>query len=179
MSKIGRQPIDISKLEVKINGQDVEYKGPKAAGVYTIHDDLTPTIQDKELLIAVKRDSRDANRLWGLHRALLANAIKGATEGFEQRVIITGLGYKAVVSGNKATFSLGYSHKIEFPLPDGVTLSVDKTGQKLTFASHDKALLGDVCGKVKKLRPTEPYKGTGIRLEGETYIQKQGKTKSA
>ena len=119
------------------------------------------------------------NRIWGLNRALLANNIQGCQQEFEKAVQINGLGFKAAVSGSKVVFSLGYSHKIDFELPKEVTLEVDKTGQKLMFRSSDKEMLGQVCSKVRALRPPEPYKGTGIKLESETIARKAGKTKAA
>ena len=99
-----------------------------------------------------------------MHRALLANKIKGIQQDFEKIVQINGLGFKAAVSGSKVVFSLGYSHKIDFNLPKDVTLEVDKTGQRLVFRSPDKEQLGQVCSQVRALRPPEPYKGTGIKL---------------
>jgi len=114
-----------------------------------------------------------------MHRALLANAIKGADVGFEKQLKIIGLGYKAALAGNKIVLSLGYSHKIDLPLPKEVSLKIDKTGQLLTFASHDKAMLGEICDKVRSFRTPEPYKGTGIRYTTEEVVRKAGKTKGA
>ena len=110
---------------------------------------------------------------------LLANAIHGVDKGFEKQLKIIGLGYKAVLSGKKIVLSLGFSHKIDVVLPEHVSLDIDKTGQLLTFKSHDKALLGAVCDKVRSFRPPEPYKGTGIRYVGENVARKAGKTKAS
>lgn len=181
MSKIGRKPIELKNASVEIKGQDVHYKGPKATGVYSLPNILTPVVEDGLLFIKASdagKKSKDLNRLWGLHRAILANKIKGADQGFEKKVEIIGLGFKAALSGSKITFSLGYSHKIDFDLPKEVVLEVDKSGQKLLFKSSDKELLGYVCSKVKSLRLPEPYKGTGIRVGDETILRKAGKTKS-
>ena len=180
MSKIGRKPIDITNVQVEVKGQEVHFKGSKDSGVYVLPDDLGAVIEEeKNLKLQVKKPSRDANRLWGLHRALLSNKIQGAHAEFEKLVEINGLGYKAAVSGQKVVFSLGYSHKVDFELPKDVSLSVDKTGQKLTFKSTNKELLGQVCGLVRSLRPPEPYKGTGIKLATEVVKRKAGKTKAA
>jgi large subunit ribosomal protein L6 len=179
MSKIGRKPIDIQDLQVEIVGQDVRYKGRRASGTYTLPEDLTAVKENNTLVIKPVKETRDTNRIWGLHRALLANALKGASAGFEKRIEIVGLGYKATVAGNKVTFSLGYSHKIDFDLPAGVALVVDKTGQSLTFSSHDRALLGNVCGRIKELRVVEPYKGTGIKGIDDLIFRKAGKTKAS
>lgn len=179
MSKIGRKVIDITGLQVEISGQSVKYKGPKSSGMYTLPQGLTAEVNNGQLSLVATSKTRDSNRIWGLHRALLANALKGASVGFQKAIEIVGLGYKAAVAGNKVTFSLGYTHKIDFPLPEGVSLAIDKTGQILTFSSANRELLGSVCGRVKELRRTEPYKGTGIKLVGETIVRKAGKTKSA
>lgn len=178
MSKIGRKPIDIENVVVEVKGQDVHYKGPNASGMHVVADELKPELHDKQLVLTAAKKSRDLNRLWGLHRALLANKIKGASEGFTKELHIVGLGYKAVLTGNKIVFSLGYSHKIDFELPKDVSLEIDKTGQKLKFKSPDKELVGFVCSKVKALRKPEPYKGTGIKLATETILRKAGKTKA-
>lgn len=179
MSKIGRKPIDVRDVKVEIKGQEVHYTGKQATGAYTLPESLQATVEGSSLLLTAKKSSRDAFRLWGLHRALLSNAIHGARKEFEKLVEINGLGFKAAPSGQNVVFSLGYSHKIDFTLPKGVSLSVDKTGQKLTFKSTDRALLGHVCGLVRSLRPPEPYKGTGIKLATEVLFRKAGKTKSS
>ena len=178
MSKIGRKPIDLENVAIEIKGQDVHYKGPNASGVYTIADMLKAEVNDNKLVLLPVKKTRDLNSMWGLHRALLANKIKGASQGFTKDIQIIGLGYKAALTGNKVVFNLGYSHKIDFVLPKDVTLDIDKSGQKLTFKSPDKELVGFVCSQVKAFRETEPYKGTGIKLSTETVLRKAGKTKS-
>lgn len=179
MSKIGRRPISLAGVNVTIKGNEVHYKGPRAAGIYVIPSDLQVAVKNDELLLTPNTESRELNRIWGMHRALISNEIKGAAEDFVKMVQINGLGYKAALSGSKIVFSLGYSHKIDFDLPTGVTLEVDKTGQKLTFKSADKGLLGHVCSQIRALRPPEPYKGTGIKFSTEVLVRKAGKTKSS
>lgn len=183
MSKIGRKPINIGDVAIEIAGQDIKYKGKKASGVYSLPDILEAKIEDKKLFITPVKDShrvnkRDINRLWGLNRALLANTIYGADVGFKRQLKINGLGYKAVVSGKKVVFSLGFSHKINFELPENIALEVDKTGQLLTFTSPDKELVGHVSSMIRALRPPEPYKGTGIKYVEEVIRRKAGKTKA-
>lgn len=180
MSKIGRKAIELGNVKIAIEGQLVKYEGLRATGVYNVPVELMIQKKDNELYLVPAKEGRDINRIWGLNRALLANCIKGAATGFTKQIEIVGLGYKAITgAGNKVTFSLGYSHKIEFSLPDGVSLTTDKTGQILTLVSSDRELLGSVCGKIKELRKIEPYKGTGIKLAGEFVMRKAGKTKSA
>lgn len=183
MSKIGRKPIDISGINVEIKNQEIRYKGPKSSGAYSLSDSFTPTVTSNELKVVPTKDAqtrlknRDLNREWGMHRALLSNMLLGSKNEFEKIVEINGLGYKAAQSGDKLVFTLGYSHKIDFLLPKGVTVSLDKTGQKLTLKSANKELLGEVCDKICDLRRPEPYKGTGIKVSTDIIVRKAGKTK--
>ena len=181
MSKIGRKPIDFGSVSVDIKGNEIQYKGKKLSGAHLLPVELKAEAKDGKLFISLAntvKQSRDANRIWGLHRALVSNLIQGADAGFKKEIQITGLGYKAVLSGNKIIFSLGYSHKIDFELPKEVSLEIDKTGQKLTLTSADKQKLGQVCSRIKALRKTEPYKGTGIKLSTDVVVRKAGKTKA-
>ena len=187
MSKIGRKSINTVGVVVEIKNQDISYKGPKKSGVYTLPAELKATVQEKNLFITTAQDPknfsakerRDVNRLWGLHRALVNNVLQGSFQEFSQQVEINGLGYKAVLSGKKLVFTLGYSHKIDFIIPEGVTVEVEKLGQKLTVKSSDKFLVGQVCSNMKMLRRPEPYKGKGIKLAGEEIRRKAGKAKAA
>lgn len=178
MSKIGRRPIALGAVTVDIKGNEIHYKGKKASGVYQLDKILTAEVQDKELFVKPAELTSDTNRLWGLHRALLNNRIQGADTGFKKQLRINGLGYKAIATGSKIQFSLGYSHKIDFDLPANVTVEIDKSGQLVTFESTDKDLLGQVCSDVRAFRPPEPYKGTGIQYVGEVILRKAGKAKS-
>lgn len=181
MSKIGRKPIDVGEAQIEVEGQIVRYKGAKGSGVYELPGFIKVELDDKKLKLTIpkKELSRETNDAWGLHRALLANAIKGVDKGFEKQLKIIGLGYKAALSGDKVVLSLGYSHKIDLPLPKEVLLEIDKTGKLLTLKSSNKALLGEVCDKIRSFRPPEPYKGTGIRYATEEVVRKAGKAKTA
>ena len=179
MSKIGRKPISLKDLTVDIKGQEVHFKGKKSAGVYVLPPFIKPAMQDKMLTLTLSESQRGHKKFWGMHRALLANELIGASDGFEKKLQINGLGFKAIAAGSKVTFSLGFSHKIDLELPKEVTLEIDKTGQQLIFRSANKFLLGQVCDTVRSFRPPEPYKGTGIKLSTEVIIRKAGKTKSS
>lgn len=182
MSKIGRKPIDTHGIIVETKGQEVHYKGKKVSGVYVLPMELKAHYEDNKLKLLPQNnayDRRVINALWGLHRALLFNKIFGAKKEFEKQVEIVGLGYKVSLAGKKMVFSLGYSHKIELDLPEGVAVAIDKTGKILTFSSIDKDLVGHVCSVVRALRPPEPYKGTGIKLATEKIERKAGKAKAA
>ena len=172
-------PINIGDAKVEIKGREISFKGKHSEGVHQLPLFLKASLEDKILKIDMPNFKSSRKKDWGLHRALLSNKISGSNVPFQKKVQITGLGYKVQLTGNQMTFSLGFSHKIDLALPKNVTLEVDKTGQKLTFSSPDKDLLGHTCDSVRSLRPTEPYKGTGIKLEGEIIIRKAGKTKSS
>ena len=179
MSKIGRKPIELSSVKVEVKDGTVSLSGPKAKFEHKLPSQIQAKVEEGLLILTIEENTRENRMIWGLHRALLANKVKGALTGFEQKVKIVGLGYKAQLSGKKMVFTLGYSHKIEYDLPEGVSVDVDRTGQQLLFKATDKFLLGNVCDAVRSFRPPEPYKGTGIMLEGEVIIRKAGKTKAS
>lgn len=179
MSKIGRKPISIGDMQIEVNNNEIKFKGKKESGTYILPDSLDAQVSNKNLFIKPKKQVYDINRIWGLHRALLFNKLKGAQTGFEKQLRIVGLGYKAAVTGNKMQLTLGYSHKIDYELPQSVTVVIDKTGQQLTFQSPNKELLGQVCSDIRGFRPPEPYKGTGIQYANEVIVRKAGKAKSA
>lgn len=176
MSKIGRKAISIKDLVVTVDGQVVSYKGSKKAGNYTVPEALVVSVDGEFLRLALaKADDFKSNNVWGLHRALLANELQGAREEFTYNVVIVGLGFKGELKGDTIVFSLGYSHKIDFQIPQEVTVTIDKSGQKLAIKSCNKFLAGDVAQRIRALRRPEPYKGTGICLEGEKIHRKVGK----
>lgn len=181
MSKIGRKPIALGNVEVQIKGSEIHYKDKKVSGVYHLPEFMKARVEGKQLFLEVPSElcNSETKCAWGLHRALLSNTINGLNEPFVKKLKIIGLGFKAALAGSKITLTLGYTHKIDFDLPQGVTLEIDKTGQILTFKSSDRWLLGDVCDKIRAFRAPELYKGTGIRYFDEVIIQKPGKTKAA
>lgn len=179
MSKIGRKPIGIGNTVVEIKGNTVHFKGKRGAGAHELPSFLEAKLDNKKLAISLRDGDRSHNNSWGLHRALLANELHGVDLGFEKQLQIVGLGFKAMVSGNKVELTLGYSHKITYILPKDVTVETDKTGQLLTIKSSDKELVGHVCSVIRSFRVPEPYKGTGIKLTTEVIARKAGKTKTA
>lgn len=179
MSKIGRKPIDFSTVQVEVKGQDIHYKGKGHSGIYHLPENFAARIENNKLFVLPKEKCEVQNNLWGMHRALINNALLGASKEFERAVEINGLGFKAQLNGSKITFTLGYTHKIDISLPKEVKLVIDKTGQKLTFSSFDKEKLGHICSVVRALRPPEPYKGTGIKYAEEIIRKKAGKAKVA
>jgi len=187
MSKIGRKPINFDGVQVEVSGKKVSYKGPYDKGMYELPEDLKVVIEDKNLKLVPSKEyatmsgkmKKKINQVWGLNRALLANRIQGAAQEFVQKLEINGLGYKVTKIGKNLEFSLGYSHKINFELPEAIFVEIDKSGKKLTIKSCNKFLVGKICSEIKALRPPEPYKGTGIKLEKEEIRRKAGKTKTA
>jgi large subunit ribosomal protein L6 len=182
MSKIGRRPIATDGVQVEVKNGVVHYKGPKSFGEHVLPESLEVKLDGKTLALypapAFARE-RSINQVWGLHRSLLDSKIKGASHGFERRLQINGLGFKAQVSGKNVVFALGFSHKIDFELPDTVTMEVDKTGQHITLKSPNKELVGQVASTMRALRPPEPYKGTGVKYVEEVILRKAGKAKAA
>lgn len=177
MSRIGRKPILVPPgVKVQITAGSVEVQGPKAK----LSVPLPPGIhfeQKDGALIAV-RQSEEYRAMHGLARALVANAIQGITQGFKKELDIVGVGYRAEVKGKTLNCSLGYSHPIEFPIPDGIQISVDKQTH-LTVTGANKAQVGQVAADLRSLRPPDPYKQKGIRLTGERLKKKAGKAGAA
>ena len=187
MSKIGRKPINLDDVQVEVFGKKISYKGPHDMGTYELPEVLDAVVEENQLKLVPpkkyasmsRKIKRKINQTWGLNRALLANKMQGAAREFVQKIEINGLGYKASKVGKNLQFSLGYSHKIDFKLPEMVSIEIDKSGKNLTVKSCDKFLMGKVCSEIKLLRLPEPYKGTGIKLEKEEIRRKAGKTKAA
>lgn len=179
MSKIGRKAIPFTSAKIEVDGNNVKISGGKVTFDHTMPDCLSVVVDDKFCKLTLKDDSRKNRMLWGMHRATIANKIKGVETGFERKIQIVGLGFKAQLAGRKMIFTLGYTHKIELDLPEGVTVDTDKTGQHLVVKSPDKFVLGNVCDAIRSFRPPEPYKGTGVIREGDVIVRKAGKTKSA
>lgn len=175
MSRIGKMPIPISKeISVGLQGDILTVKGPKGQLQRKINPIVEIGLKDEVILVSVKEKTRDSNALHGLHRALIANMVKGVSEGFQRELEIVGVGYRADVSGRKATFHLGYSHPIDYDLPEGIDAKVEKT--KITLNGIDKELIGMTAAKIRSFRKPEPYKGKGIRYADEKIRRKAGKT---
>jgi len=176
MSRIGKKPIAIPKgVQVGVQGQQVEVKGPKGALTLTVHDLCSVQVADGSVVVTRGADHRTAKALHGLTRALVANMVRGVTDGFERRLEIIGIGYRAQLAGRNLTFSLGYSHPIVFPLPEGVQAEVDKQ-TAITLRGVDKYVVGQTAARIRSLRPPDPYKGKGIRYSDETVRRKVGKS---
>jgi len=173
MSRIGKQPISIpDQVDVKINDDLIIVKGPKGELKQVLVPEIIIEIQEKEIIIKPKKES-GSNALWGTYRALIANMIKGVVDGFEKKLIFEGVGYRAVVEGKKLVLNLGYSHPVEMNVPDGIEFKVEKN--TITISGIDKQLVGEVAANIRDKRKPEPYKGKGIRYDGEIIRRKVGK----
>lgn len=180
MSRVGKKLIPMPKGVKVTVGDQLTVEGPK--GKQTVPVPKGITFSEKDGVLTVIRDGDDKAALHGLTRALTANAIQGVSTGFTRELAIFGIGYRCEVKGRIATFTLGYSHPIEFYLPDGVDLKVDKPANNLTpllLTGSDKQIVGQVAAKMRALRPPDPYKNKGIRYVGEALRKKVGKTGAA
>jgi len=177
MSRIGKMPIQIpSGVEVKISDGKVFVKGPKGALERSIPSPITVEVENRRLVCKRSKNDRRSRALHGLMRALLHNMVVGVSQGFTRELLVNGVGYKVEEKGNTLVFYLGYSHPIEFPLPDGIKAKVDRKKElKVSLEGYDKELLGLVAARIRGLRPPEPYKGKGIRYIDETILRKAGK----
>lgn len=175
MSRIGKQPIPVpSGVEVTIDGSDVKVKGPKGELAQTFSDVVTITREDDVLLVTRPDDTRTARSLHGLTRTLLANMVTGVSQGFEKNLEIIGVGYRAALKGSDLEMQLGYSHPVTVVAEPGITFEVPAP-TRITVRGIDKQRVGQVAADIRKWRKPEPYKGKGIRYEGEYVRRKLGK----
>ncbi len=175
MSRIGKQPIPIPKgVEVELNEDVITVKGPKGALERKIHPEVQVNIDSDHIVVSVADQTRESKAFHGLFRALIANMVNGVTNGFEKVLEIVGVGYRAELQGRTAVFYLGYSHPVNFELPDGIEAKIDKT--KVTLSGIDKEQLGKTAAKIRSFRKPEPYKGKGIKYADEIVRRKAGKT---
>ncbi|MFD2627710.1 50S ribosomal protein L6 [Oceanobacillus kapialis] len=176
MSRIGLKPIEIPEgVEVKLNGTTVSVKGPKGELARNVHQDMEINIEDNVITIARPSDHKDHRALHGTTRSLINNMVEGVSKGFEKSLEIIGVGYRAQKQGNKVVINAGYSHPVELDPIDGIEIDVPKNTQVIV-KGIDKELVGAVASNIRAIRPPEPYKGKGIRYEGEYVRRKEGKT---
>ena len=176
MSRVGSKPIPIpGGVKVNIKDRDVYIEGPKGKLVTSLPPGINAEQNDGELKAVRESDNDELKAFWGLARSLLANAVTGVSQGFTKELDIVGIGYRAEVTGKVVNFSLGYSHPIEFPIPDGIDVKIDKNTH-ITVTGADKQLVGQTAANMRGLRKPDPYKQKGIRYTGEHLKKKAGKT---
>ena len=176
MSRIGKAPIPLpDKVSVSLNGLAVTLKGPKGELSRTLPEGVQISQDGNTLVVSPSSETRRSRERHGLCRTLVANMVEGVSQGYTRKLEIIGVGYRAAVQGTKLVVSAGYSHQVEMVPPDGVTFAVDGNTTVL-ISGADKEVVGNEAAKVRAIRPPEPYKGKGIKYEGERILRKAGKT---
>ena len=177
MSRIGKKAVSVpSGVTANVEGQTIKVKGPKGALQVVLHDDVKASMDKGGIKIDPRFETKRARSQWGTARTLVNNLMAGVTKGFEEKLEITGVGYRAAVQGKNLQLQLGYSHDVVFAIPDGIAIVTPKpTEIKITGA--DKQKVGQVAAEIRDFRPPEPYKGKGVKYAGEYIFRKEGKKK--
>ena len=177
MSRIAKDPVLLpDSVTTSVDGQSITLKGPKGEMILSVHETVQFHVEEKQ--IQIKWTNEESRAMAGTMRALLNNYVKGVSEGFEKKIKLNGVGYRAKVQGKKITFTLGFSHPVEYSLPDTVEAKQDSQTE-LSVSSCNKQLLGQVCAEIRSFRPPEPYKGKGIFIDGEHVVRKERKKAAA
>lgn len=177
MSRIGKKPVVVpSGITANVEGQTVKIKGPKGALQVVLHDDVSVKLDDGQIKVDPRSETKRARSQWGTSRTLIANLIAGVTKGFEQRLEINGVGYRASIQGKNLQIALGYSHDIVYPIPEGITIATPRPVE-IVISGMDRQKVGQVAAEIRDYRPPEPYKGKGIKYAGERIFRKEGKKK--
>jgi large subunit ribosomal protein L6 len=177
MSRIGKRPVELpTGVTASLSGQTIEVKGPKGSRSFTATDDVTIAVEDGSVSVKPRGDSKRARQQWGMSRTQVANLVTGVTTGFKKEMEITGVGYRAAVQGKVLKLQLGYSHDVDFPIPEGVTITTPKPTE-ITVEGIDQQVVGQVAANIREWRKPEPYKGKGIKYKGEFIFRKEGKKK--
>jgi large subunit ribosomal protein L6 len=177
MSRIGKKPVAIpTGVTAAVEGQTVKMKGPKGALALVLPDDVTVKMDKGAIKVDPRTETQRARAMWGTSRTLVANLVTGVTKGFEDKLEITGVGYRASVQGKNLQIALGYSHDVVYPIPEGIAIATPKPTEIL-ITGMDKQKVGQVAAEIRGFRPPEPYKGKGVRYSGEYIFRKEGKKK--
>ncbi len=177
MSRIGKKPVELpSGVTATISGQSIEVKGPKGVRSFQATDDVDLVLEEGAGSVKPRGLSKRARQQWGMSRSQVANCVQGVTEGFKKELEIQGVGYRAAVQGTVLKLSLGYSHDVDFAIPDDVKITAPKPTE-IVVEGIDQQIVGQVAAKIREWRSPEPYKGKGIRYKGEFIFRKEGKKK--
>ncbi|MBS8226848.1 50S ribosomal protein L6 [Vannielia litorea] len=175
MSRIGKRPVELpSGVSAAISGQTIEVKGPKGARSFTATDDVTLAVEENAVSVTPRGTSKRARQQWGMSRTMVSNLVQGVTDGFKKELEINGVGYRAQMQGNTLKLSLGYSHEVNFDVPEGVTVTCPKQTE-IVIEGADQQLVGQVAANIREWRKPEPYKGKGIKYKDEYIFRKEGK----
>ncbi|WP_421929809.1 50S ribosomal protein L6 [Neoaquamicrobium sediminum] len=177
MSRIGKKPVAVPQgVTASVDGQTVTAKGPKGELKFVVNDEVLVKLDDGAIAVEPRDQSKDARSKWGMSRTQIENIVTGVKEGFERRLEITGVGYRAAMQGKNLQLALGFSHDVVYEAPEGVTISVPKATE-IVVNGIDKQVVGQVAAEIRKYRGPEPYKGKGVRYAGERIVRKEGKKK--
>jgi large subunit ribosomal protein L6 len=177
MSRIGKRAVPLpSGVEATLSGQTVSVKGPKGTREFTATDDVSISIEDGAVSVMPRGQSKRARQQWGMSRTMVANLVHGVTEGFKRELEISGVGYRAQMQGKVLKMNLGYSHEVDFEVPEGVTVTCPKQTE-IIVEGIDQQVVGQVAAKIREWRAPEPYKGKGIKYKDEYIFRKEGKKK--
>jgi large subunit ribosomal protein L6 len=177
MSRIGKKPIAVpSGVTAAVEGQTVKVKGPKGALQVAVHDDVVVKLEGGQIKLDPRTETKRARAQWGTSRTLVANLVSGVTKGFERRLEISGVGYRAAVQGKNLQIALGYSHDVIYPIPEGITIATPRPVE-IVVSGSDRQKVGQVAAEIREYRPPEPYKGKGIKYADERIFRKEGKKK--
>ncbi|WP_419827894.1 50S ribosomal protein L6 [Sphingomonas sp.] len=177
MSRIGKKPVPVpAGVTASIQGRELSVKGPKGTLTMSLTDEISYAVEEGGVSVQPANDGRRARAFWGMQRTLVQNLVTGVTEGFTKQLLITGVGYRAAVQGKNLKLQLGYSHDVDFTIPEGITIATpDPTTVNIT--GIDKQQVGQVAAEIRRWRKPEPYKGKGIKYAGEFIFRKEGKKK--
>ncbi len=177
MSRIGKKPVAIPDgVTASIDGQTVNAKGPKGELSFVVNDQVLVAMEEGNVTVSPKDDSKTARSFWGMSRTMIENIFIGVKDGYERRLEINGVGYRAAMQGQNLQLSLGFSHEVVYNPPEGVSLACPKPTE-IVITGHDKQVVGQVAAKIRSYRPPEPYKGKGVKYAEETIFRKEGKKK--
>ena len=177
MSRIGKKPVELpAGVTAAVSGQTIEVKGPKGTRSFKATDDVTITVDGNTVTVEPRGKSKRARQQWGMSRTMVANLATGVSEGFKKELELSGVGYRAQMQGNTLKLSLGYSHDVNFEVPEGVTVTAPKPTDVIV-EGIDEQVVGQVAANIRAWRKPEPYKGKGIKYKGEYIFRKEGKKK--
>ena len=177
MSRVGKRPVAVpSGVTAAVDGQTVKMKGPKGQLQFVVHNDVEVKLENGQVKVNPRVETNRARALYGTARAQVANLVEGVTKGFEKKLEITGVGYRAAMQGKNLQLALGYSHDVVYAIPEGITITVPKPTE-ITVTGSDIQRVGQVAAEIRSYRPPEPYKGKGVKYVGEFIFRKEGKKK--
>jgi len=177
MSRIGKKPVQVpAGVTATVNGQTVTAKGPKGELKFVVNDEVLVKFENGEIAVQPRDDSKGARSKWGMSRTQIVNILTGVKDGFEKKLEINGVGYRAAMQGKNLQLALGFSHDVVYQAPEGITITVPKPTE-IIVSGIDKQVVGQVAAEIREYRGPEPYKGKGVKYAGETIVRKEGKKK--